>query len=550
MPFYREFFRYTYIGFHVYLLTLPLLNKNPNRNIKAQINMSNDLEESLKTIAKGGAIIFIGMIIGNVIGLFFSILCGRFLGIELYGQYNLALSIISILETIALFGLIGSLPRFIPFHLRKREKDAVKSTIRFSMKFVLCTSLTIGLILFLISPWLATNIFHQSNLGIVLRCLAIGLPFLALTDTLSAIIRGFKEVKYQVIIYQVGNNAVKLTIFILLFLIGYRLFGAIFAYLGAIIFTFFVAYYIIRKKIFQDYSDYNKIPIGNKLLSFTWPLGITAIVSLLISKTDVILIGYYLNTQDVGIYAAALTIASLLNIISTAFAYIFLPVVSGLFGKGEMTVLNSIFKSASKWMFLIVFPMLLYILLFSKEIITLLYGANYSIGYLAFIILAIGTSLGNLTGFTGSILVGSGRTKLNLLCEVVPGLCNVIFNITLIPRFGIIGAAIGNCSAYSIRTILFVAFVYKATKMQPFTKDYYKIILIGFLLLGLIYFLKSYIVSYLYFPVSMILLGLVLLCVYIGSLLITHSLDINDKIILRVFMKKLGLKLNFFRKFI
>ena len=98
--------------------------------------MSNSLEKSLSTVAKGAGIVFIGMIIAQILGLTNQILLGRVLGPDSYGLFNLALSVIWIASNIAVFGLFGGLSRFIPFYIEKGKMGTVRSTIFFSIVFV------------------------------------------------------------------------------------------------------------------------------------------------------------------------------------------------------------------------------------------------------------------------------------------------------------------------------------------------------------------------------------------------------------------------------
>ena len=85
--------------------------------------MSKDLEESLKTVAKGASIIFFGLVIGRILGMLYSILLARFLGPTDYGLFSIGFSLIAILATLSRFGLGGALVREIPFFREKGRID-------------------------------------------------------------------------------------------------------------------------------------------------------------------------------------------------------------------------------------------------------------------------------------------------------------------------------------------------------------------------------------------------------------------------------------------
>jgi O-antigen/teichoic acid export membrane protein len=144
---------------------------------------------------------------------------------------------------------------------------------------------------------------------------------------------------------------------------------------------------------------------------------------------------------------------------------------------------------------------------------------------------------------TGGILVGGGYTKLNLYVEVIAALTNVSLNIILIPQYGIIGAAVGTSMSYFVRNFTSLAFVYKKTKMHPYKKNYIKIVLSGLVVVIFFYILKFqfHLSSAKWF--YLIPFGMVFLLVYLSLILFSRCLDKNDLFILKLFIKKLGLKI-------
>lgn len=485
-----------------------------------------------------------------MLGIIHQILLARYLGPDYYGLFNLGLGIIMLLSTFAVFGLFGSLSRFVPYHLKRNEKEIIKASINFSLIFVMVLSCVIAALLFMFSDKISINIFNEIRLQPVLKIFSVILPIIAVGRVLEAIIRGYKAVKYNTFIYQIGSTLIKIPIFIIFIVIGHQFFGALFSYLVGCIFCVVVPLILIRKKLFPDYLKIDKVSVSKKLLSFSWPLALTGMVFILMSKTDTILLGYFLGTQPVGIYTTVLVIAGLLNVVGSSFRYIFLPVITEFFAKKDMNGLETIFKSTSKWVFMIVFPILLYIILFPTEILELLYGSAYTEGYLALTILSIGISMNVLTGLTGDVLVGSGHTKMNLSCETIALLFNIPLNIILIPLFGILGAAIATSISYFARNIFSLALVYKTTKMLPFKSKYISIIISGFLAMLTIYLLKINLSFFISFNYYILILGPVFLFIYLIFILLSKSLDKNDMVILEAIQRKTRINLNFIKKFI
>ena len=112
---------------------------------------TEELDKSLKAVAKGAGIIFIGIIVGKILGLGNLILLARFLGADKYGLFSLGLSVITIASIISMFGVGYGVTRFIPYYRGENRDDKVRNTIWFGLKFTLLMSFIFATVLFLLS---------------------------------------------------------------------------------------------------------------------------------------------------------------------------------------------------------------------------------------------------------------------------------------------------------------------------------------------------------------------------------------------------------------
>lgn len=513
------------------------------------MEIDSELQQSIKTIAKGAGITFAGIIAGNLLGTINQVLLGRFLGVKDYGHFNLALSVVNIAQAFAIIGLSGGIARFIPFHLKRGEMETVKSTLRFSLRFVLTASLSIGVILFLFSKPLAVGIFHDESSHFMLKVFVLGLPLVVLPSVSQAIIRAFKAMGYKVLIYDVGMKIVRILIFVPSILVGHVVWGAVLSYFGGLFFALSSSLVVIRKKLFPRYGEYRTIPIAKKLLSFSWPLGLTSLTSLAETRSDFLFIGYFLTSKEVGLYAPALVIAQMFGYVSRSFEFIFLPVVSEFYARENKTQLALVFKSVTKWMFIILLLGLLLIVTFPKEIIVLLYGKDYSSGWVALIILAIGFAVGSSLGLAGNVLVAAGHTRLSLASEVIAAIAAVVLDIVLIPMAGIVGAAIASCSALALRGLSSLVFAYATEKIHPFNRDFLKVLAAGGGSLAAALGLKTYLSPLMPWLLLMIAVALILCLIYFGLLFVGRVFDANDRLVLDAVESKTGIKMRLIRRY-
>jgi O-antigen/teichoic acid export membrane protein len=475
------------------------------------------------------------------------IILGRFLGPEDYGLFNLSMSVVMIAGTICVFGFFGSLPRFIPFHLKKNERSAVRSVIDFGALFTFSFGTVLAIATFFLSERLAVTVFHDPRLAPALKIFSFAIPLHGLQQVAQGAIRGFKAAKYEALVFHIGSRIVTITVFLLSLFVIQKLYGAIIAFMAGVLATAIVAIWLIQRKIFINYRSHPRVAVARSVLSFSWPLALTGFTYLFVTKTDKLMLGHFLSSKDVGIYMPAVVIASLLDFVNNAFKYRFLPTVSEYFSKNDMIGLEPLYKSTSRWSFMVVYPIFLLILVFPKELLTLLYGGEYAGGYMALIVLALGIAVNDFSGTSANILVAGGRTRLNLLCEVIAAVTNIVLNVLLIPIFGIIGAAIATAMSYVARNISSLSFCHRYYGMHPYSKKYLNIIASGLAAVAIVHIMKIY--SPFPWWATMVMLGVLFITIYIAAVLFSRGLERSDLIILEAIERRTGMKLESLKKF-
>lgn len=500
------------------------------------------LEDSLKDITKGASIIIIGMIIANLVGLINQILMGRILGPAEYGLFNLGISLMVILCVLPHFGLGQGLTQFIPYNLKQKKFGEIEEAVNFSLKFTFIVGLLVSVLLFVFSNQIALNIFHTNELESVLKLLAIALPFWALHNTAGSLTQGFKKPKYYVYIENISMVILQLLIFVTLSFLGYKLFGALVGFTISSIFASIAYIYVFRVKFGknfekQDYKIHNKRKVQKEILILSYPLFLAGSTFLFMQYADKILLGIYTNPTDVGIYTAALTIATLVLFIYTAFSFNSRPALAEYFAINDIESMRRLYSSVTKWIFLVTFPLVVYLVFYSKDILGLIYGDKFTSGAIAMSILCLGFAMNGLTGLSGETLISIKKTKLNLSSEVVGAISNVLLNVSLIPFFGIIGAAIGTSLSIALKNIVSLIFVYKNLKFNPYNSDYIKIILYSTIPLLGIYLLFNKCLNITWSFLFVIPLFLV---VYFAILTITNFFDEFDQLIINKIISKFG----------
>ena len=459
----------------------------------------------------------------------------RTVGPSLFGVFNLANIITWIAQIFSSAGLNEGLLRFVAFYRGKGDSQRVKGAIIFGTKITFLLSLFLTLIIFFMADFIAEKFFHDRNVGLAVKILIISLPFFTLGELWLRVIQSFQAIKYQVYIQKFYQPAVKLITLIILFLIGMKLGGILIASIISILAGFsFSFFYMI--KIFPVHKRF-PAPVYEKkeLITFSLSLSLTQLMGVLTFYIDSLMLGHFKTSVEVGVYSAVGRVAILVLLPLTSFNSIFAPMISELYGKGELSKLEDLFKTTTKWIFILSFPVFLLFILLSEPIMGI-FGQGFTAGAAALIILGTGELINAGVGSVGYMLMMTGRAKVVLFNSLVFLSLNVILNYLLIPKYSIIGAAIATGSSIAFVNILRLFEVYIFLKIHPFKLNFLKPCAAGFLTFLLIFFISKNIPSVSLFA----LIALSLLFASIYSLFIYMlKLEDDDKYILKLIYQKL-----------
>jgi len=293
----------------------------------------------------------------------------------------------------------------------------------------------------------------------------------------------------------------------------------------------------------SKFKDVIQFKYVKELLSFSAPLALQSILGMIITWTDVLILGYFLTAKDVAVYGAARPIASTLMSVLVAANFLYLPLVSQLFGKNKMVEIRRTYAVITKWITAITLPVFLVTFLFSRAVIWVLYGARYLDASLVLSILALTFFIHVAFGPNGMTLIIFGENRFVTLTAAMAAFINVLLNILFVPLLGVTGAAISTLITYFLSNTACSIKLFVKYGIHPFTKNYLKPIVACFSV--------AVVISRCYGRVS--LFGLVLLFVlfivlYAVSAALTKSFDREDISLLVAVEQRLGLDLGWVKR--
>jgi O-antigen/teichoic acid export membrane protein len=199
---------------------------------------------------------------------------------------------------------------------------------------------------------------------------------------------------------------------------------------------------------------------------------------------DVLLVGYIISVRMAGIYGVANRYMVVVTFALAAAGGTIAPQVSRLLSLGRVGDVRHLYQAATGWVMAIGWPISLTLAAFAPLFMRL-FGAEFRAGSTALTILALMMLYVTATGNNVVVLVMSGKTSTSLWVGVVTLGLNVGFNLYLIPRLGINGAALAWAVSLLASNAIIAVILFRRMQLHPFGPAFLHVAAASVLLIGL-----------------------------------------------------------------
>jgi O-antigen/teichoic acid export membrane protein len=423
----------------------------------------------MRGIAKQATIALAGMLLGRMLGYAAETVMGRLLGPTGYGVVGQGISTMFVLGTVAAFGTSQGIARMVAFYMGKQDTARARGAVFDGLKLTSLLSFLVAIAVFALSPQIAQVIFKESNLIPILRLVALTVPFYVLLLYAVGVLQGLKRVGLVVCGQQVLRWGVVLVSFLAFYALGLDAMGGTWAhFVSYALVTCVLAWGIARSYPLNGRRP-GSISVGRELIQFSWPLALSSIQANIKGNMDTLALGYLSESAQVGLYRAALMIAMMLPMGLEAVKLIFMPTISEIYARGEADRIRATFQTSTRWILYLTFPLVVVLVVFPDDVVTLLFGSEYALAATALRILAIGVWIRTMLGLAGQVTLAIGKTCVNFLEQSVALVSTTVLSFVLIPRLGIVGAAWATASCLVLQNLVTTGFVLRYLKILPLT---------------------------------------------------------------------------------
>ncbi len=435
---------------------------------------ASERRASYISLLSGSGIVFIGLAIHLLLATATEVLAARYLGPVSYGLISWGVMVLNIGAILSGLGLNTAARRFVPIFVQSGDSASLRGTL------ILITSLTGSgavvefVLLLVLASTLSLTVFQDVRELPVLTVFAFALPFWSLQKVLLGIAAGFKYPRMKALIEDLFVPAGLLLVVALAATFRFREVGIAVGYAAVYLLSAIVLGGVIARTTAPAWTA----PVRPRFRfretwNFSWPLIFTEPLVKCTGLIDILIVGSLASARDVGTYRVASDLAVIISFILTTFSFMYLPTVSGFLANQDRTHWGEMNARVAHWSMLLSFPVFAVFFFFPAEIIQMVYGPQYAAAAPVLRLLAVAYFGHTMVGFTAVNLVAAGKTRAQLVILWTSLALNIGACYVLIPRVGVVGAALASLLSLWSLNALALLVMWRALRIQPFSKRYF-----------------------------------------------------------------------------
>lgn len=405
------------------------------------------MKDILRNLIKKGLFDILGAnLLNRIIGFASSIVLVRILTKEEFGLYSYADNLV---KFFLLFNALGVTAGILQFCSETRDSDKKYSYFKYGIRLGVLFNFFVSLLILFYGLLFPLKLENA-------RFILISMFLLPMVSLLFEAIQMYFRATLQNRYFSLLSSLNTFLIFLCSIL------GAYFFQAIGVVLLKYIAYLIsilVGVKLLKDFFQFIKAPklLYNErknFIKFSMVSSFNNAIAQLLYVIDIFLIGILIvDANEIASYKTATLIPFALNFIPLSIMTFIYP----YFAKNHSNKkwIKDNYKKLTKYLLIINSVISIFLIIFAKFIIKLLFGSQYLDSVYIFQILAFGYFIaGTFRIPAGNILVMLKKLKFNFYLSIITGILNIVLGIILIYKFGAIGAAFSTILVFIFTSLL------------------------------------------------------------------------------------------------
>jgi O-antigen/teichoic acid export membrane protein len=419
-----------------------------------------------------------GTIFTAAAGYLFKVYLARSLGAETLGIYALGMTLVSVFGGFNGLGLPKAAVRFVATYCATGNMELLRGFLARGTLLLLAANVVFAGGLLVVGPWVAVRFYHAPELKQHLEWFAAIMSLMVLNTFLGEVLVGYKNVGRRIVISNFVGSPTMMVFTVALVWLGWELRGYLLAQVVSALLVLVLMLTSAWRMTPQPARSLSPPwpPIQKEVVSFSAAVLGLSTLSLLMSQADKVIVGFYLDPRQLGVYAVAMGMAAFVPVILQAINQIFSPTIADLCARQQRQMLERIFQTLTKWCIGLTVPLAGVMIMFAPALMRI-FGRDFETGWPILIIGTIGQLVNCAVGSVGTLLLMSGNQSRLVRIQVVMAGVMVVLNLALVPRWGIIGAATAAALTNAFANLWYLAEVHRHLRLFPYGQGMRRLIL-------------------------------------------------------------------------
>lgn len=408
----------------------------------------------------------------------------RYLGPEQSGQFQFVLSYVTLFGVIIDFGI----QQYI---IKKTTEDRSKAKLYFH------NFLMVEIILAVIVYGTLLAIAYINNYEpVVFKAIMVagfGTALHGLSYPFLAVITSFYDLKKAALLNFISSvinvGIIFVTIWFGFSIVFLTMQQAIYAILAICLYYQFVQKFIGKPEIIKGFKEI-EWSLVKTILRASLPFALLVGFSTIYNRIDVVLITKFLGYTQTGFYTAAYKFYDLIAFFPAVVSHSLYPVFSTLMSEGKLPQVRQSLEKYLRVMSALALPMATGAMLLSEPLIRILAGEEFVPAARVLAVLVWAPAILFIYVVVNALVI-SQLTKFATLITGANVVINIIGNLILLPRVGVIGAAIMTIVSESLQGIFYFYFVKKYVTEFHFFRNLWQPFIASGIMGIVVYYLRD-----------------------------------------------------------
>ena len=303
----------------------------------------------------------------------------------------------------------------------------------------------------------------------LIRVLAVFVPFGALGDFLYAAGRGFGNMRPLLLVERLGRNGLQFAAVAVAAWLGLSVtVGLPLAWAMPYVPATAVAlvWVAVLTRRASPAASSVRAELG-PFWRYTAPRTLGSLAQMVIQRLSIVLVGAIRGLGEAAVYTAATRFLALGQLSGQAVSAAVQHRLAESFTRDDRAGAMRLYQAATGWLVLLAWPVYLLFALFADAVLAL-FGPGYATGRAVTVVLALTMLVATGCGMVDQVLNMAGKTAWTFYNALSAAVVNVGLNLLLIPRWGMLGAAVAWAAAIAAQNLVPLAQLAVAMRLHPF----------------------------------------------------------------------------------